>query len=1042
VALKHKIKIKYREQKKSFEISGTKEAREKISKLLLSKKNCFVESRVWTTRSFLEIDYRALKTLLEEGEKIGAKVVEKQPLMRQIINDEAIKEDNLVQLLNQKNYNLRPRIWDKYQQSGDRVFFTEVEGDIYSCPDLNGLIALLNGNYLLESNKPRTRFSLNFLIDFGLVDVISDCVKPNKSPIHYNFRNQEGDFAILNGSRKKQYNLLLNRAEDRFKVIIDGADDVAVAMNNAGLPQQTITLIQALLVFPIFLRGVYIGYEGMSSEAKETHENYQMSQFKKTKIEVELENFKKELCELCDLDYEALKEQSPQHLIREIGASLVKTKNDSWLSGAQKDEELSQIVVLSNLYQGRIAAEFEAPEMKDVLVAYAGYLAMASMMSSVLSYKSQAFINLIFGEIKGFTTSSGKEPSFFARAGTNFGFVGQIFMMFYATYKTVSEHKEWQEVEAELKQFESAADVSDLAKKITSKILQAQSNNHKTKTFGNASLVAGQIISTLGGPFGVGFNPLTYLGLIATLGGVAASNISELRYKMSCGINDELDEIENTILNTPPQFSFADFSDVATSLKKHSLRTIFALEVLGHLRAPHLVLYEKFVEQNKDEEGILSQAYGFLGGTRIIKWLNKPPRQSVDLVKDNPRIAINPDNPNNLDLFLVNQSDLDLVWQKADELLLNHNLSDKNKAQNHQKIVQELQNNFIERKFRESLEKPPDSAMRTCQKILDAGGLSADYLQKKLLRAVANKELICHESPKINLPEIQKNGKKIEIAKLDLTKFDENDLANFVTRKRPQKTLSSLQKKSTLATAHQKEIFNVKSQHLRPFVKIGEISKAAADLVITNDNKSAEKLTRSRVQASKTLTQRGAKIPITRSVADKLPVMLPQKEILEEFDLLAKEKVATGKNQRQIQVKKQNELIDKITKEGQKFILKSKKKDNQKNQTIFVYLDPRNQDSKDHQVVYVRDDRTNKISVLYGAQSSAILVERAREQTNGFVAKIKDGAVSKFGDAKNSAFKSFEKIDKIYQNKKPGSVIAAKNNPQKLAREPESEHFI
>src|SRR5690606_27581119 len=246
-------------------------------------------------------------------------------------------------------------------------------------------------------------------------------------------------------------------------------------------------------------------------------------------------------------------------------------------------------------------------------------------------YEAQAVIN-IFGGINKITTG---KASLFSTIGNSFGVAGQSLMSIYACYKMVEEGKKWKETEAELQKLLANKNINDLAKGITKELLAAKRNNHQIQTFGNAALSVGQAMMTVGGPIGLGLNPLLYTGLAATLGGVAANAISDLKYQGSYKINENIDALEKEIITKLPKFSEEDFKDINKALAKCANQRILELEILGHLRAPQFVLYQKYSEKHKDDVGILSKAIGFLGGSRIAKWFNRPPDGSIKLVENN-----------------------------------------------------------------------------------------------------------------------------------------------------------------------------------------------------------------------------------------------------------------------------------------------------------------------------------------------------------------------------------------------------------------------
>jgi hypothetical protein len=999
-------------QKKSFKIFSDKKTHDKIIKFLLQNDHFVKDHRSFSSH-FLEIDHRGLKSLLERSaSEINVSAKKKIPFS----NEDIAKESALEQTLAQKEYDLDLRIWQNDEAS--KNYCCEVDGEIYSCVDLDNLISFLHGEVLVESNKPITSFSINPFTVFGSFGVAADALSSDKSVIRYNFQQ---------GKRKKQFHPIIENIH-HFRIVIDGADDTANAMNNTGLPQQTIALIQGLVIFPLFLKGVHLGYEGLGEEAKETADEFQESHIKRAEIEVKLEKFKQDLCEKCSIDYDSIKTHAPQKFLKIIARELTKTTDLA---------VKNQIAELALKYQQEVEIEFKAPEIKDVLAAHCGWLAMTAMMTSVGVYEAQAVVN-IFGGIDKITT--GVETPLLSFIGNSFGFAGQSLMTIYAFHKMIDERKEWKEAEAELEKFRNAKDVSDLARQITNELLAAKRDNHRLQTFGNAALSAGQAMMAVGGPIGIGLNPLLYAGLVSTLGGVAVNSISELKYQASYQISEDLDELEKDVITKAPQFTKDDFNNIGEALSKHAKERILKLEILGHLRAPQLVLYQKFLKENEDDSGILSKAVGFLGADRIASWLNKPPVTSTDLVKDNPLIAAHRGNKNDLDIFTVEEFDLNQALARYQEL---------SRGESHLEAIKKLQEEFIAEKSRVAALRTTETVKELCASIIKKGGASSSYLTKKLMRAVANADLRYGGDIEEGIPEIRKNGKKITVAKLDLDKFDETELENFLSQKRIQKhNISSQKKKSPLAKAHEKELYVVKSDHLRPFAEIAKVSNVTTDFLDSDEQKHTkpkqkehkeESLFATRSSSatkhqpshhSKHVAQNSSSLATTRIRDDLTQVsnVMPEhnakfssskhseKILLEEFKSLTTEKVSQNQAERQKQIKKQNKVIDKVLEKSREFVLKSQVKDHKKNQTIFTYLDPdhQNPDDPDYeakQVIYVRNNSNGKIDVLYGEKARALVIERPNQIKNGLITKIDGRVIEYCGEISGSIFQSFKKVD-------------------------------
>ncbi len=808
-----KCRLKIDHEKQSLKIFTNKKTHEKIIKFLL-KRGLFVKDHRNLTNHFLELDYRGYEALRKDGlVEIPLSLQVPSELTQALISERVQQENSLEEHLRTKNYDLDLRIWEK-EERGTKTYFCEVEGEVYSCKDSEGLISFLKGEFLVESSKPITSFSINPLTVFGSFGVAADALSSDKSVVRYNFRQKK---------RKKQFHPIIENVH-HFRIVIDGADDTANALNNTGLPQQTIALIQGLLIFPLFLKGVHLGYEGLGEEAKETSDEFQESHLKRAEIEVKLEQFKRDLCDICAIDYDSVKTYSPQKFLKIVAGKL-----------AQIDDLVvkNRIAKIALQYQQEVEIEFDAPEIKDVLAAHCGWLAMTAMMTSVAVYEAQAVIN-IFGGINKLTIgANGTEGTLFSTIGNSFGFAGQSLMTIYAFHKMIDERKEWREAEAELQKFRGAKDVSDLARQITDELLAAKRDNHRLQTFGNAALSAGQAMMAVGGPIGLGLNPLLFAGLAATLGGVAVNSVAELKYQSSYQISEDIDELEKSIIIRPPQFSKEDFKNIGAALSRHAKERILQLEILGHLRAPQFVLYQNFLKENEDESGVLGKAVGFLGGDRIAKWLNKPPAASTNLVKDNPLIKAHPGNKNDLDIFTVEEDDLATALARYQELTSG--------GRSHHKAIEALQAEFITTKSEVATARPAETVKELCASIIKKDGAAGSYLTKKLMRAVANGDLAYGGSLEDDVPEVRKNGKKIIVARLDLDKFDEAQLEQFLSQKRTQKhTFSSRAKKSPLEKAHDKEIFVVKSDHLRPFAEIAKVSSVATDFLDSDTKKHSQ----------------------------------------------------------------------------------------------------------------------------------------------------------------------------------------------------------
>ncbi len=142
-----------------------------------------------------------------------------------------------------------------------------------------------------------------------------------------------------------------------------------------------------------------------------------------------------------------------------------------------------------------------------------------------------------------------------------------------------------------------------------------------------------------------------------------------------------------------------------------------------------------------------------------------------------------------------------------------------------------------------------------------------------------------------------------------------------------------------------------------------------------------------------------------------------EEKLFSEFKALTTEEILLNKEGRQNQVIEQNKVIDRILKISSNFVLESKVKHQETNQTIFTYLDPDHTNPndpcyKEKQVIYIQNDFTKEIDVLYGAKACVLIIERPNQVKNGLIAKIDKNKIEHYGEIKDcSIFKSFKKID-------------------------------
>lgn len=880
---------------KTFQIIANKDVRQKILEFAFSQKNeLFAKEVVNHKKSlesinpprksgakyqnlkqrtydvlkgkFIEIDYRTLDAILKNQESLKIHLDRElsRDYIKQIENG-VEKEKSLESELTRYFKKSPVRIWQNQDinevgNTGTNRYFCEVEGDIYSSNNLYNLTSMIKGNYLIESNKPLTKLSLTTPHKaFGIFDSLKDMVfDSNKSVIHYNFKDNK---------RKKQFTPLIEDF-DKFTIIIDGADDTANAMTNTGLPQQTANILQAFLIFPAFLKGVSLGVDGVGDEANEALEEHRDVQNKITDFKVKIEEILKEICSLCKIYNPERYINDPENFLEKITLFL----NNA--SQKEKTELIKAINEFQIELENQITHE-DNDSLRQVLMTRIGHFAMISMATSVGVYNVQALLNSFGLAQEGITTNTldsskvsiakqfgstlGEFPqsSLFSQIGNSCGFAGQIMMVFYALHKTYEERKEWLEVEEELSGFKDSKNVSELAKNITTSLLEAKKLNHEIKTFGNLALALGQAGMSVGGPMTLGISTILYSGLASTLSGIAFSSMSEISYDANYPTREHSDAIEREILNQPMPQLTRD-SDILSELEKHRQKQIFALELLSHLRAPQFVLYQKFLEEHKDDKGIFGALCSITGIESCAKWMFSPSFESINWVKENPNIAINPNSPYDLNIFSIDDEWLAKIMETASNLAENHNSkkSEEEKTQTHKQITCKLQIQFItEKKSQQPNTADKNSAIiESCRNIIAQDGNGGFYLLSKLMRAVANNELSYNGDLHVNA-EVRKNGEEVKIARLDLNNFNQEELVDFLTTKKMQKNISQqiylpdiipafkMEKQSPIEKSLQDKFPGIKADYLSPFREIVQINNRINDLM-KDENQNVTGITR------------------------------------------------------------------------------------------------------------------------------------------------------------------------------------------------------
>jgi hypothetical protein len=120
---------------------------------------------------------------------------------------------------------------------------------------------------------------------------------------------------------------------------------------------------------------------------------------------------------------------------------------------------------------------------------------------------------------------------------------------------------------------------------------------------------------------------------------------------------------------------------------------------------------------------------------------------------------------------------------------------------------------------------------------------------------------------------------------------------------------------------------------------------------------------------------------------------------------------------------------------SREFILKSQKEDVKNNQTIFIYADPiysdlETKEGRERQVIYIRNNDSGKIDVLYGKKAQAIIIERPNEEKNGLITKVSSNNIEKYGESQNSIFQSFNISPTDLPNSSPSNPKVEKEKSE------------
>jgi hypothetical protein len=390
--------------------------------------------------------------------------------------------------------------------------------------------------------------------------------------------------------------------ESGLVLVIDGADDAAVAINNTGLPRQLEASIQAFIIFPAFLALVKLGVDGLSEEKHDKAEEVAELEHKIAKFEDEMAAMAERKVE--DLEMDDLK-------------NMLELMQD--LSSSMKD--------LSN-------AKIEADA-----AAKLGSPAMVGMFSAVAAYQINSFLDVFAGEagIHVLTTGIGDVlgidtiPNVAARVGLlsiggdALAFIGQCLMTLYAKDKATVSNSEFGKINEEIKSTKSSKIISEQVKEILIGVKKQQRFYASSQVAGNAALSSGQAMMAIFGPVMLGLDSGVLTGLGLTLGGVGLNSYAAIYESTKFSHNEEQSDLEEKLSehfgnklaelalskmkkdNLGDQ-NYASHSDIQKLLQDKA----YTFEYLMHLNSVNLVVGRIF-------KGVQKQSYGAVATRKFLE---------------------------------------------------------------------------------------------------------------------------------------------------------------------------------------------------------------------------------------------------------------------------------------------------------------------------------------------------------------------------------------------------------------------------------------
>ncbi|MBU2712782.1 calcium-binding protein [Zooshikella harenae] len=459
----------------------------------------------------------------------------------------------------------------------------------------------------------------------------------------------------------------LGNTESGPVVVIDGGDDLAVSLENSGLPRKLVQAVQATGLYPGFIAVVHKGWLGAMEERNEASETLSELKNKLTELQEEListlktelewkhqliENqhlstdqeliikhlqFKKALFQqfqiLTKNDQHPVNDQLIQlnDLITLITSERHRLQNLIHSPHSHQDNYPNALKKLLTLLSHNTIFDPKSPQTQDTLQKLAEYRSLheerwlsfvesrlaanftesglSSMYWGMLAFESRATTQLLSGN----ATLPLSETM--GVIGDGFNVIGQSQMVLAGLAKAgigIHETKSIQDWLHTLRNNDLLK--SDRSLKEVSKIIDRfysnQRNAHIVDTFGSTLLTAGQLCMILGGPYGIGISALLFTGVGATIGGVGFSQAMAQYMNRTFNLIETPTDTEKAILTRE--------AETNESLRSTLLRRINDLYHFAKDQAPARVWQKIYRQIIKNPELTVDKLFN-----KLHKQLNK-----------------------------------------------------------------------------------------------------------------------------------------------------------------------------------------------------------------------------------------------------------------------------------------------------------------------------------------------------------------------------------------------------------------------------------